>query len=148
MATINETFMPIEAIHPTELIADELKARGMSQKELAERLGMKAPNLSRFLRNKENITPAFALRLEAALGIPADYWMRLQLSYERDLKQIDDTERIKKALASPISIPHILQQLGIESVSNLSAYPEEERNQFKASLYDLARRIRHVADTL
>ena len=56
MATINKKFVPIEAIHPTELLKDELKARGMQRKELAERLGMKAPNLSIFFNAKESIT--------------------------------------------------------------------------------------------
>ena len=75
MATIKENFIPIEAIHPTELIKDELKARGMQKRELAERLGMKAPNLSRFFSTKANITPAMA-------------WLALQLSYERDMPAI------------------------------------------------------------
>lgn len=88
METIEKGFVPIEAIHPTELIKDELKARGMQRKELAERLGMKASNLSRFLSTKENITAAMALKLEKALGISAEYWMGLQLSYERDLDAI------------------------------------------------------------
>lgn len=78
----------MEAVHPTELIKDELKARGMQRKELAERLGMKAPNLSRFFSAKEGITPSMALKLEDALGIPADYWMELQVKYERDLEGI------------------------------------------------------------
>lgn len=85
MATTKNYFTPLEPIHPTELIVDELKARGMKRKELAERIGMKEPNLSRFFRAKENITTSMALKLEAALGIPADYWMALQLAYERDL---------------------------------------------------------------
>ena len=88
MATINKKFVPLEAVHPTELIMDELKARGMQRKELAERLGMKAPNHSRFLRAKEKITPSMALKLEEAFGISADYWLGLQLSYERDLEEI------------------------------------------------------------
>lgn len=65
---------------------DELKARGMRKSELAERLGMKASNLSRFFSAKEKITPSMALKLEGIFGIPADYWMGLQLSYERDME--------------------------------------------------------------
>ena len=83
MATINKRFVPMEAIHPTELIKDELKARGMQRKELAERLGMKAPNLSRLFSAKESITPGMALKLEDALGIPADYWTRRNPAHGR-----------------------------------------------------------------
>ena len=104
METINKRFVPVEAIHPTELIKDELKARGMLRKELAELLGMKAPNLSRFLSVKENITPAMALKLEKALGIAADYWMRLQVSYERDVEAIWQREQEKSHAYTAIRV--------------------------------------------
>ena len=61
--------VPFMAIHPTEIIKDEIKERGMSQKELAERLGMQASNVSRMFREKETITSALAVKLEKALGI-------------------------------------------------------------------------------
>lgn len=121
MATINETFIPIEAVHPTELIKDELKARGMQRKELADRIGMKASNLSRFFSAKESITPSMALKLEDALGIPADYWMGLQLSYERDIEAIhlrDDEEakaiQVEKALSSALNLSILFKKLALD----------------------------------
>lgn len=122
MATINEKFIPIEAIHPSELIKDELKARGMQRKEFAERLGMKAPNLSRFFSAKESITPSMALKLESALGIPADYWMGLQVSYERDMEAIrqrDEEEakaiQVEKALAAALNLSILFKKLALDS---------------------------------
>lgn len=121
MATINKKFVPIEAIHPTELIKDELKARGMQRKELAERLGMKAPNLSRFFNAKESITPSMALKLEEAFGISADYWMGLQLSYERDLEEIQQRDKeeeyaaqVEKALAATLNLPILFKKLALD----------------------------------
>lgn len=75
--------VPFGATHPTEIIKDELKARGMPRKEFAARMGMQAPNVSRLLKG-EDITTATAARLEAALGIPAEQWLSLQAQYERD----------------------------------------------------------------
>lgn len=122
MATINKKFVPIEAIHPTELIKDELKARGMQRKELAERLGMKAPNLSRFFNSKESITSSMALKLEEAFGIPADYWMGLQLSYERDLEAIQQRNKeeeyasqVEKALSAAINLPLLYKKTALDS---------------------------------
>ena len=46
---------PFAVAHPTEIVKDELKARGMSQKELASRMNMQPSNMSRFLKG-ENIT--------------------------------------------------------------------------------------------
>lgn len=93
METTKKNFLPLEAIHPSELIKDEIKARGMQKKELAERLGIKASNFSRLLSGKGSITSSIALRLEQALDIPAEYWMGLQLSYERDVKLISQREK-------------------------------------------------------
>ena len=122
MATINKKFVPIEAIHPTELIKDELKARGMQRKELAERLGMKAPNLSRFFNAKESITPSMALKLEEAFGISADYWMGLQLSYERDLEAIQQRDKeeesahqVEKALSAALNLPLLFKKTALDS---------------------------------
>lgn len=122
MATIKTNVTPLGAIHPTDLILDELKARGMKRKELAERLGMKAPNLSRFFSAKENITPSMALKLEQAFGIPADYWIDLQLGYERDLETIrqrDEEEtkatQVEAALAVALNLPILFKKLSLDS---------------------------------
>ena len=121
MANINEKFIPVQAIHPTELIEDELKARGMQKKELAELLGMKASNFSRFLRTKENITSSMALKLENALGIPADYWMDLQLEYEKDVESIrqrDDQNvkaiQVEKALSFTLNLNILFKRLALD----------------------------------
>ena len=78
---------PFAVAHPTAIIKDELKARGMSQKELASRMDMQTSNLSRFLKG-ENITPSIAAKLEVALDIPAEFWLNLQAQYEVDIKNI------------------------------------------------------------
>lgn len=96
MATIEKNFVPLEPIHPTELIKDELKARGMQRKELADLLGMKNSNLSRLISAKEEITPSLALKLENALGIPAEFWLELQVSYEKDLEVLRPNDNYKK----------------------------------------------------
>jgi len=121
METIDKKFVPIEAIHPSELIKDEIKARGMKKKELAERLGMKASNLSRFLSAKENVTPTMALKLEEAFGISADYWMDLQLSYERDLEAIrkrDEKEtqaiQIEAGLSAALNLRMLYKKLSLD----------------------------------
>lgn len=121
METINNKFIPLAAVHPTELIKDELKARGMKSKELAERLGMKAPNLSRFFRAKERINSTMALKLEEALGIPADYWINLQVSYDRDvelIRQRDEEEiqavQVEKALSYSLNLPILFKKLSLD----------------------------------
>lgn len=104
----NKDTIPFAATHPTEIIKDEIKARGMSQNELADRMGMKKSNLSRLLRG-ENITPTIASKLETALDIPADMWLKLQIQYEKDTKAISErNEKEREAYATEKCYQHYL----------------------------------------
>lgn len=44
--------------------------------------------VSETINEKRNITPEFALKLEAALGISAEFWMNVQAAYEYDILRI------------------------------------------------------------
>ena len=85
---LTKEMVPANATHPGLLIADELEAGGIKQKDLADRMEI-APNmLSEIIHGKRNITSVLAIKLEMALGIDAMYWMRLQAKYEIDLIKI------------------------------------------------------------
>lgn len=73
--------------HPGEVILD-LCLDGMAASEAAERLGVPLPDLQRLLAGKTDISPAMALRLEAAGWSNADYWLRLQAAYDLDLERL------------------------------------------------------------
>ena len=83
-----DDIVPAIAIHPGEVLEEEIKARGISREAFAEQLGMPCPHLNELLRGKRDFTPAFALKLEDTLHIHADTWTNLQASYERDLIRI------------------------------------------------------------
>lgn len=93
MRVIDESWVPARAVHPLEILQEELKARGIKQKDFAKTLGMQASNLSRMIKNREEVSTTLALKLEGALGIPARHWTSLQEQYLRDLKAIDEAER-------------------------------------------------------
>ena len=83
-----DDIVPAIAIHPGEVLEEEIKARGISREAFAEQLGMQRSHLNELLRGKRDFTPAFALKLEDTLHIHADTWTNLQASYERDLIRI------------------------------------------------------------
>lgn len=121
MATNDTHSTPFRAVHPAEIIKDELKARGMTQKELAERMGMQAPNVTRLLKG-ENITTSIAQKLEGALDIPSDFWMRLQTQYDKDVKSISVRDEKEKAainaesmLSSILNLNELYKRLQINS---------------------------------
>lgn len=121
MATNETHSTPFRAVHPAEIIKDEFKARGMTQKELAERMGMQASNLSRLLKG-ENITASIAQKLEDALEIPADFWMRLQTQYDKDMKSVavrDEKEKaainVESMLSGILNLGELYKRLHISS---------------------------------
>ena len=72
---------PSEPIHPGELLKDEIEYRGISQKKLAESMGMSYTVLNEVLNCKRPVTTEYALLFEAALGIEAGMWIRIQADY-------------------------------------------------------------------
>lgn len=68
-------------IPPDELLLEELEARGLTQRELAARMGRPAQAISEIIRGKKALTAETTLGLEAALGVPADLWVRLECDY-------------------------------------------------------------------
>lgn len=94
------TTTPYKATHPGTLIADEIEARGLKQKDVAMELGVANTYLNEVIKGKRAITADFALLLEKSFGISAEYWMRFQTQYEIDqarlkVKLIERTESIE-----------------------------------------------------
>lgn len=80
---------PSRPIHPGEMIRDEIEYRGISQKALANEIGIPASILNEVLNGKRAVNTEYALLLEAALGIEADLWLRLQADYNKQIAKSD-----------------------------------------------------------
>jgi addiction module HigA family antidote len=68
--------------HPGRLIKGGLDELGVSIAEAASVLGITRQQLYRVVKGESAITPDMALRLEKAIGSTADFWLRLQMSYD------------------------------------------------------------------
>ena len=64
------------------LLEEFLRPLGISQSAFAVRLGVSYPRLNEIVRGKRSVTPDTALRLERVLGMPADFWLRLQADWD------------------------------------------------------------------
>ena len=84
METRNEV-RPYLPQHPGTILKAELQERGIKQKAFAEEIGMRPSHLSALLNGYRNISPQVAARIEAALHIPAQVWLRLQNNYNLDM---------------------------------------------------------------
>jgi len=65
------------------LLEEFIKPLGITQSQLAVRLGISFPRLNEVVRCKRSVTPDTALRLAQVVGMSADFWLGLQL--DRDL---------------------------------------------------------------
>jgi len=70
------------ALHPGEVLLDELEAREIKKTAFAALLGIKPGHLSELLHGRRHVSAAMALKLEKLLNIPAEYWMRVQIYYD------------------------------------------------------------------
>ncbi len=69
--------------HPGEMLFQEfLKPLGMSQTELAVKIGVSYPRINELIRGKRAVTPDTALRLERLFGMEAQFWLNLQLAWD------------------------------------------------------------------
>ena len=91
-------YIPFEATHPGSLIKEELKFRGISQKDFALNIDMQPSMLNEIIKAKRAITADIALKLEKALDISAKYWMHFQSGYELDCARIEDKNIAKNNL--------------------------------------------------
>jgi addiction module HigA family antidote len=64
------------------LLEEFVKPLGITQSELALRLGVSFPRLNEIIRGKRAVTPDTALRLARVLGMSADFWLGLQLDWD------------------------------------------------------------------
>ena len=91
-------------IHPGEMIKDEIMARGITQKELAQKMGVSYTVFNEILNGKRPVTTEYALLLEAALGTDASIWIGLQADYnmqkaKQDKSFMSRLENIRKIAA-------------------------------------------------
>ena len=107
--TIKKIYAPdelicAEAIHPGEMLKDELQARGISQRKFASIIGMPYTAFNEIINGKRPITTDTALKIEAATNIAAELWLGLQADYNMQTARRDNRlsamlEQIRQAVA-------------------------------------------------
>ena len=75
--------------HPGEVLKDELEARGICKRELADTIGLTYSVVNEILNGRRSLTAKTALMFEAALDIPADALMCLQTKFKMQTTRND-----------------------------------------------------------
>jgi len=77
--------------HPGEVLKDEIAYRNLSQMQLAKQMGISYKVLNDILNERRPLTTTTAMLFEAALDVPSDSLMRLQLKYNMQIASNDKT---------------------------------------------------------
>lgn len=75
------------AIHPGEILQEELEARGLSQTALAQHLDIHQSKINEICKGRRGISPEMAVQLGRAFGNSPQFWLNLQTNWE--LSKVD-----------------------------------------------------------
>jgi HTH-type transcriptional regulator/antitoxin HigA len=82
------------ATAPGETLLDSLEALGMSQVELAERIGLDKKTINLIINGTQPITHKTALALEKVLRVPARFWLNLEAGYREHLARVEEAKQL------------------------------------------------------
>lgn len=95
---MNTTFEPNFAVPPGETLAETLETLGMTQAELADRMGRPLKTINEIVAGKAAITSGTALQLEKVLGVPASFWTNHERLYRDALARDRETGELQQQL--------------------------------------------------
>jgi len=137
------TYISDLAIHPGELLEETIEEIGMSQAELANRLGRPTQAINEIIKGKKSITPATAIELEDVLKVPAHIWIGLESEYQMVKAKQEELKVMEEETSLLDRFPYLdLAKLGyVEKTRDKIKKVDELRSFF--SVANLSR-IEHV----
>lgn len=106
-------YQPNYAVPPGAVLDEHRDAAGLTQAELAQRLGFSAKHVNRLLAGQEPVTPDTALKLETVFGLPARVWLGLEARYREHLARVSEQQTLVAELPWLDRLPHrALTKLG------------------------------------
>ena len=119
------------AIHPGEFLEETLEELGMSQAELANRLGRPAQAINEIIKGKKSITSTTALELEDVLGIPSHIWIGLESEYQIVLARQEELKQMEEESALVKNFPYTdLVKLGFVKATKRAVEKVDELKRF------------------
>ncbi len=91
-------YEPTYMTPPGESLAEILDALGMSQAELADRMGRPNKTVNEIIKGKTAITPETAIQLERVLGTPASFWNNRERNYREWLVLQEERKKLNQHL--------------------------------------------------
>lgn len=87
-------YQPDKISAPGTTLLDLLEERGMTQVELAERVGRPLKTINEIIKGKTAITSETALQLERVFSTPAEFWNQRESNYRAYLARQKESEQL------------------------------------------------------
>jgi addiction module HigA family antidote len=84
------------AIHPGEILKDELDELGVTPTELARQIAVPANRMTQIVQGKRAITGDTALRLGHWFEMQPQFWLNLQSAYDLRVAAEQTGDKLKK----------------------------------------------------
>jgi antitoxin HigA-1 len=83
--------------HPGEMLLEEfLNPMELSQRDLAQAIGVPYQRINEIVNGRRGITPSTALRLAQFFGMSPDFWMNLQQRWDLYHARQDESKSLQK----------------------------------------------------
>jgi addiction module HigA family antidote len=89
-------YVPAVVTPPGDTLKEALDEIGMTQAELARRMGRPKKTINEIIRGKAAITHETALQLERVLDIPAHFWRALEDNYQQHILKSRDLRLLEE----------------------------------------------------
>lgn len=125
------TYISDLAIHPGEFLEETIEEIGMTQGELANRLGRPIQAVNEIIKGKKSITSKTALELEDVLGISSHVWIGLESEYQIVLAKQEELKLMEKESSMVKNFPYAdLVKLGFVKATRKAVEKVEELKRF------------------
>ena len=113
METRNENPAPFMAVHPGIMVKPELQERGISQKDFAKMLDVQASHLSEVLNGKRSLSAELAVKIQNAIGIPAEILLSAQAQYELEsvVTKSNNNQNETVSITIPVKDHNLLREI-------------------------------------
>ena len=121
----------IIATPPGYTIKEQLEQRGMTQKEFAFRMDMSEKHISHLINGEVRLTPNVAVRLEAVLGVPSEFWNNLEAIYQSKKQKAEEENAMDADIEIMKKMPYSeIAKLGWIEFANRAAEKVKKLRRF------------------
>ncbi|MEU8194679.1 helix-turn-helix domain-containing protein [Microbispora amethystogenes] len=106
------------AVPPGETLRELLEEKEMTQRELAERVGLSPKHVNQLINGLVRLTPDVAESLERVIGTPARIWNRLEADYQSTRARLRSARDLEQHVAW-------LNELPVSELVKRKVLPEE-----------------------